>query len=194
MTQMKPKQLRQRHTPAGARGARRGRTRRQCAERLVRFEEAGSGGLVPVRTGAVGTRRRPTQGVHTVRRLFCGLSNHRGCGHRRRKRGGGTAGDLYSSVDQARGRRPAQGTRTTMQCPICGAPARHLTGDFEGFTVACPRCGNYQVTDSCFNALLRLDLEARREALAAAKRSAAPGAVPTISSLPHRSWWQRLWQ
>jgi hypothetical protein len=81
-----------------------------------------------------------------------------------------------------------------MQCPICGAPARHLTGDFEGFTVACPRCGNYQVTDSCFNALLRLDLEARREALAAAKRSAAPGAVPTISSLPHRSWWQRLWQ
>ena len=81
-----------------------------------------------------------------------------------------------------------------MQCPICGAPARHLTGDIDGFTVTCPRCGDYLVTESCFNAFLRLDLDGRTEALAAAKRSAAPGAVPTISGLPHRSWWQRLWQ
>jgi hypothetical protein len=81
-----------------------------------------------------------------------------------------------------------------MQCPICGAPARHLIGDIDGFTVRCPRCGDYLVADGCFDAFLRLDLAGRTEVLAAAKRSAAPGAVPTISSLPHRSWWQRLWQ
>jgi hypothetical protein len=81
-----------------------------------------------------------------------------------------------------------------MQCPICGASAKHLTGDIEGFTVACPRCGDYLVAESCFNGFLRLDLDGRTAALAAAKRSAAPGAVPTISGLPHRSWWQRLWQ
>jgi len=81
-----------------------------------------------------------------------------------------------------------------MQCPICGAPAKRLVENTDALVIACRRCGSYQVEEGCFNALLRLDLEGRVAALAAAKRSASPGAVPTISGVAQPSWWQRLWQ
>jgi hypothetical protein len=81
-----------------------------------------------------------------------------------------------------------------MQCPICGAPAKHLTETAEGLAVDCPRCGAYQVTDSCLNAMLRLDLRGREQALEAARKSSAAGEVPIISSIATRPWWQRLWR
>ena len=80
-----------------------------------------------------------------------------------------------------------------MQCPICGAPAKDLIENAEGLSVDCPRCGTYQVTDPCLNGLLRLDPEERKQALEGARRSAAPGELATISAIPHRPWWQRLW-
>jgi len=81
-----------------------------------------------------------------------------------------------------------------MQCPICGAPAKHLSESFDGVVVACPRCGDYRVSEDCFNGLLRLDLESRTQALCAAHKAAAPGARPTISSLAQPSWWRRTWR
>jgi hypothetical protein len=81
-----------------------------------------------------------------------------------------------------------------MQCPICGAPAKHMVENADGLAVDCPRCGAYQVTDSCLNVMLRLDLDGRERALQAARKSAAAGEVPVISSLPTRPWWQRLWR
>jgi hypothetical protein len=81
-----------------------------------------------------------------------------------------------------------------MQCPVCGAPAKHFSNEFEVVSIACRRCGNYQVADAAFNALLRLDAEARTRALRSAKKSAPAGATPTIAAVPRRSSWQRLWR
>jgi len=81
-----------------------------------------------------------------------------------------------------------------MQCPICGAPAKHLAENADGLAVDCPRCGAYLVTDSCLNALLRRELEERAQALATARRLAGPDEVPTISSIAPRPWWERLWR
>jgi hypothetical protein len=80
-----------------------------------------------------------------------------------------------------------------MQCPICGAAAKHVAENAEGLAVACPRCGDYQVAEDCLNALLRLDLEDRTAALETARRCAAPGTTAIISSVAPRPWWQRLW-
>jgi hypothetical protein len=79
-----------------------------------------------------------------------------------------------------------------MQCPVCGALAKHFVESSEGISCACPRCGDYQVAESCFNSLLRLDLEGRMRALTAAKAEAKAGMLPTIDRIAPRSWWQRL--
>jgi len=81
-----------------------------------------------------------------------------------------------------------------MQCPICGAPAKHLSESLDGVDVTCPRCGEYQVSENCFNGLLRLDLDGRTQALRAARAAAPPGTRPTISSLAQPPWWQRVWR
>lgn len=73
-----------------------------------------------------------------------------------------------------------------MQCPICAAPARHLTEDLDGLVVTCRHCGEFQITDAALNELLRLGLEERRAALQAAK-SRASGARPMIIDLAHSS-------
>lgn len=79
-----------------------------------------------------------------------------------------------------------------MQCPICGALAKRCAETSEGLQCACPRCGDYQVAEGCFNALLRLDLEERKAALQAAKEAVQGDALPTIDAITPRSWWQRL--
>jgi hypothetical protein len=78
----------------------------------------------------------------------------------------------------------SSGTReATMHCPVCAAPAEDLTpGSYDGVVVRCRRCGDYQVTGTVFDKLLRLSIEQRSAALEAAKRRTTSGARPTISS------------
>jgi hypothetical protein len=70
-----------------------------------------------------------------------------------------------------------------MQCPICGAVAENITrGDYEGLSVRCHNCGDFDVVDSVLNKLLRLDGAGRADALEKAKGFARAGARPTIST------------
>ncbi len=70
-----------------------------------------------------------------------------------------------------------------MQCSVCGAEAENLTpGDFDGLVVRCKRCGDYEVSDSVLNALLRLDFDDRVAALDKARRFAAAGTTPAIGT------------
>ena len=69
-----------------------------------------------------------------------------------------------------------------MQCPVCGAVAENITRPgFDGLGVRCPRCEDFDVTDSALNQLLRCDADGRAGALEKAKRSAARGTRPSIS-------------
>jgi hypothetical protein len=70
-----------------------------------------------------------------------------------------------------------------MQCPICAAPADHLAEDEEGLTVTCRHCGKFQVSDEALNALLRLDLPHRNQALQDGKRAVPPGERPHITTI-----------
>jgi hypothetical protein len=81
-----------------------------------------------------------------------------------------------------------------MHCPVCGAPAKHLTSDSDGVNVVCRRCGDYHVTDAAFNVLLLLEPQDRNEVLHEAQKIAPPGVKPTISSVPQRSRWQHFWR
>ena len=70
-----------------------------------------------------------------------------------------------------------------MQCPVCCTPANNLTpATYDGVVVGCRSCGEYQVTATVFNKLLRLNVEARTDALERAKRLTVVGARPTIST------------
>jgi hypothetical protein len=70
-----------------------------------------------------------------------------------------------------------------MQCPVCAAQASNLTpATYDGVVVGCPRCGDYQITGTVFNQLLRLGADERAEALERAKRGVSQGARPTIST------------
>jgi len=70
-----------------------------------------------------------------------------------------------------------------MQCPVCIAQAKNLTpSTYDGVVVGCPRCGDYQVTGTVFDKLLRLEAEERAEALQRARQRVSPGARPTINS------------
>jgi hypothetical protein len=69
-----------------------------------------------------------------------------------------------------------------MQCSVCGAEADNLTpGDFDGLVVRCKRCGDYEVSDTVLNELLRLDFEARVAALDKAKSLAGAEERPAIT-------------
>jgi hypothetical protein len=70
-----------------------------------------------------------------------------------------------------------------MQCPICGAVAENITrGDYDGLSVRCHNCGEFDVAGSALDNLLRLDGTGRTAALDKAKRSARAGVRPTIST------------
>ena len=59
-------------------------------------------------------------------------------------------------------------------------PPRRRRG---GLTVTCRHCGEFQVSDEALNALLRLDLPHRTQALQDAKRAAPPGERPHITPI-----------
>lgn len=70
-----------------------------------------------------------------------------------------------------------------MQCAVCGAEAEDLKrGDFDGIVVGCKHCGEYEVPDTVLNGFLRLDYDRRVAALEAAKREAALGRRPSITT------------
>jgi hypothetical protein len=70
-----------------------------------------------------------------------------------------------------------------MQCPVCAAQAKNLTpSTYDGVVVGCPRCGDYQITSTVFDKLLRLGAEERADALQKAKQHVSLGARPTIST------------
>ncbi len=70
-----------------------------------------------------------------------------------------------------------------MLCPICNGPAENITpGGFDGLVVKCATCGPYEIAGTVRVRLAKLRLEDRPTVLQKAKRFAAPGARPTISS------------
>lgn len=71
-----------------------------------------------------------------------------------------------------------------MQCPICDGLADDLPNTIDGKSIHCSRCGDFDVSGSVYDAgmLQQLDPEERREALENAKRSAAQGKRPMITT------------
>ena len=70
-----------------------------------------------------------------------------------------------------------------MQCAICGAAAENVTpGGFDGLVIRCEHCETYEIAGSAENGLLRLQLPERAAALEKAKRFAAPGSRPCITT------------
>ena len=68
-----------------------------------------------------------------------------------------------------------------MQCCACGAVAQDKTpGDYDGVVIVCPRCGEYSISGSALNNVLRLSLPECADALAKAKRFAQTGQRPII--------------
>ena len=71
-----------------------------------------------------------------------------------------------------------------MQCPICDGLADDLPNTIDGKSIHCSRCGDFDVSGSVYDAgmLQQLDPEERREVLENAKRSAAQGKRPMITT------------
>jgi RNA polymerase subunit RPABC4/transcription elongation factor Spt4 len=74
-----------------------------------------------------------------------------------------------------------------MDCPVCGsAEAEDITaGTFDGVSVWCPRCGEYDIAGTVHHSgmLQRLDPEQRSRALEAAKAQIkTPDERPMITS------------
>jgi hypothetical protein len=69
-----------------------------------------------------------------------------------------------------------------MNCLICGANANRIAITTENLTIACPRCGEYDISLSVIASgqMQQLEPEQRRDVLDKAKRSALPGARPLI--------------
>jgi hypothetical protein len=69
-----------------------------------------------------------------------------------------------------------------MNCLVCGAKAKLVDVTVDGISVACPSCGEYDVSSWSIatGQLEKLEPEQRRDALNEAKRSAQPGARPMI--------------
>jgi hypothetical protein len=57
-------------------------------------------------------------------------------------------------------------------------------GTFDGKTIRCASCGDYDITGTVYDpgSFAKQDIETRQRALAQAKRFAAPGKRPMISS------------
>jgi hypothetical protein len=69
-----------------------------------------------------------------------------------------------------------------MNCLVCGAKAQLVDVTLDGVSIACPRCGEYDVSSFAIASgqMEKLEPEQRRDALKEAKRSAQPGARPMI--------------
>jgi hypothetical protein len=69
-----------------------------------------------------------------------------------------------------------------MDCPICGAVAE-IAATIHGLSVACPMCGEFDVTSSVIASgqLQGLAPEERADVLDKAQRSAQPGSRPMIT-------------
>jgi transcription elongation factor Elf1 len=70
-------------------------------------------------------------------------------------------------------------------CPVCGAEAEDITvATFDGKTIRCGFCGDYDVSGTVFTTGLldTLDRNQRSDILERAKRSAPPGKRAMITS------------
>jgi hypothetical protein len=69
-----------------------------------------------------------------------------------------------------------------MQCPVDGAPAKDITApDFDGRSVRCPNCDDYDIARGYDEKLAKLDLEDRLGVLQKAKKFWTSGPRPCIS-------------
>lgn len=69
-----------------------------------------------------------------------------------------------------------------MQCPVCDGPGKDITApDYDGYSVRCPKCGNFNIADGYEVRLTKLVPEDRLGVLLKAKRFAAPRTRPCIS-------------
>jgi hypothetical protein len=71
-----------------------------------------------------------------------------------------------------------------MNCPVCGINAEQIPTTTNGSGIACPTCGEYDVSSSVIatEQLQRLEPKERCNALNEAKRSAQPGTRPVITT------------
>jgi hypothetical protein len=72
-----------------------------------------------------------------------------------------------------------------ISCPVCGAEAQDITvATFDGRTIRCGFCGDYDVSGTVFEAKLldKSDRKGRLDALERAKGSARSGKHPMITS------------
>jgi hypothetical protein len=70
-----------------------------------------------------------------------------------------------------------------MECPTCGAVAKDLVpGNSDGIVVSCAHCGVYEVGPDIINALLRLSIPERAQALEKAKQLVGNGQRPAITA------------
>jgi hypothetical protein len=69
-----------------------------------------------------------------------------------------------------------------MNCLVCGAKAELVDVTLDGVSIACPKCGEYDVSSLAIatGQMDSLEPEQRRDALNEARRSAQPGARPVI--------------
>ncbi len=68
------------------------------------------------------------------------------------------------------------------RCPVCGVPARDITaGGFDGRSIRCPSCGDYDIAGGYEDKLAVLDPHERRRTLEKALRFAQPDIRPCIS-------------
>ena len=70
-----------------------------------------------------------------------------------------------------------------MNCPVCDANAEQIASTIHGMSIACPTCGEYDISSSVLaEDWQRLEPEERCDALNKAKCSAQPGARPMITA------------
>jgi hypothetical protein len=70
-----------------------------------------------------------------------------------------------------------------MDCPVCGANAEQLPTTIDAMSIACPTCGEYDISTSVrIEDWQRLEPQERRDVLDEAKRSAQPGARAMITA------------
>jgi hypothetical protein len=72
-----------------------------------------------------------------------------------------------------------------MECPVCCAPARTVRlPAFEGKSIKCPNCRDYDVSKAVLERglLQKLDRAQRRDVLERARTGAAPNTRPVITS------------
>ncbi len=67
-----------------------------------------------------------------------------------------------------------------VNCPVCDANIERISTTFDGVTIVCPVCGEYDISNSVLAAQRwqRLEPEERCHVLNEAKRSAQLGAPP----------------